>query len=421
MPWIIEKLTALCADIGLAPEYTEWAISLLLAAAFVVLLFVTQRCLSFVLRLFASLWAKRSRNQWDDALCEAKVPGASAHLLISIASMHLYGPVFDGFPAMQECFASGTGIYFALAVGGIAFSLLNAGLLIGSLNDRLKDVPIKGFFQALKILISLAVAIWILSILSDKSPAYFLSGLGALMAILLIVFKDTLLGFTAGILISANDLVRNGDWIEIPGMQVDGTVFDVSLTTVKVRNWDNTIANVPAYALISGAFKNWRGMEKSGGRRIKRAIFIDMQTVHFGTPEEIAHWKKIDLLKPYLDQKLKDIEMSNSLIPAESGTSSPANIRKLTNLGTFRAYCVAYLKAHPKVHQGMTLLVRQRDPGPSGIPMEIYVFTNDTAWVAYEDIQSDIFDHLLAVISEFGLEPYQNPSGRNFEEFLRLK
>ena len=199
---------------------------------------------------------------------------------------------------------------------------------------------------------------------------------------------------------------------------MDGEVFDVSLTTVKVRNWDNTIANVPAYTLISTAFKNWRGMEKSGGRRIKRAIDIDMQTIHFASDAEIERWSKIELLKPYMDRKLREIREANARVPATAAESSPANVRLLTNIGTFRAYCMAYLKANRKIHQGMTMLVRQLNPGPTGLPLEIYVFSNDTRWAHYEDIQSDIFDHLLAVISEFGLSPYQEPSGRNFEAFL---
>lgn len=399
---------------NLPPQYTQIAVSLILACGFILILFVLQRLLKFVFVAGAYFWSKRSRNTWDDAFCEAKFPGRIAHLLIAILSLHGYAIVFAQNPGFAEVFKAGTSIYFAIAVAGTAYALVDAVMIIGTNNERLKDVPIKGFFQAIKIVLTLGVAIWVLSILSDKSPAYFLSGLGALMAILLIVFKDTLLGFTAGILISANDLVRNKDWIEIPGTNVDGEVFDVSLTTVKVRNWDNTIANVPAYTLISGAFKNWRGMEKSGGRRIKRAISIDMQTIHFASEQEIARWQKIELLKPYLSQKLEEIREANARVPETADPSVPANTRNLTNIGTFRAYCVAYLKANRKIHQGMTMLVRQLDPKATGLPLEIYVFTNDTRWAVYENIQSDIFDHLFAIMPEFGLAPFQEPSGRNF-------
>ena len=414
MQWYLEKLTEFCNGMNLPPQYTQIAVSLILACGFILVLFCLQRLLRFVLVAGTHLWAKRSRNTWDDAFCEAKFPGRIAHLLIAILSLHGYAIVFAQNPGFAEIFKAGTSIYFAVSVAGTAYALVDAMMIIGTNNERLKDVPIKGFFQAIKIVLTLGVAIWVLSILSDKSPAYFLSGLGALMAILLIVFKDTLLGFTAGILISATDLVRNKDWIEIPGTNVDGEVFDVSLTTVKVRNWDNTIANVPAYTLISGAFKNWRGMEKSGGRRIKRAISIDMQTIHFASEQEIARWQKIELLKPYLTQKLEEIREANAHVPETADPSVPANTRNLTNIGTFRAYCAAYLKANRKIHQGMTMLVRQLDPKATGLPLEIYVFTNDTRWAVYENIQSDIFDHLFAIMPEFGLAPFQEPSGRNF-------
>ena len=415
MQWYLEKLNAFFESMNLPPQYVHLSVSVILCAGFVFALFVLQKILRFALSGGTYLWAKRSRNTWDDAVCEARVPSKIAHLLVSIISQHLVGIVFGYNPQLFDIFTAGTNIYFAIAVAATAYSAVDAVMIIGTNNSRLKDVPIKGFFQAIKIVIALAVAIWVLSILSDKSPAYFLSGLGALMAILLIVFKDTLLGFTAGILISANDLVRNKDWIEIPGTNVDGEVFDVTLTTVKVRNWDNTIANVPAYTLISSAFKNWRGMETSGGRRIKRAINIDMQTIHFASEKEIERWQKIELLKPYLRQKLDEIRESNNRVAANADKSLPTNVRNLTNLGTFRAYCLAYLKANTKIHQGMTMLVRQLNPEPTGLPLEIYVFTNDTRWANYENIQSDIFDHLFAVISEFGLAPYQEPSGRNFE------
>lgn len=414
MQWYLSELTEFFNRVNLPPQYTQAAISCVLSLLFIIAFFGLQRLLQFLLRTGTHLWAKRSRNTWDDAFCEARFPERFSHLLIAILSQRFAEIIFAYSSQLSAFFNAGTNIYFAVAVAGVAYSAINATMIIGSNNNRLKDVPIKGFFQALKILMTLAVAIWVLSILSDKSPAYFLSGLGALMAIILIVFKDTLLGFTAGILISANDLVRNKDWIEIPGSQVDGEVFDVSLTTVKVRNWDNTIANVPAYTLISSAFKNWRGMETSGGRRIKRAINIDMQTVHFASDEEIEHWKKIALLRPYLRQKLEEIRADNARLPESERAESSANGRNLTNLGTFRAYCLAYLKANANIHQGMTMLVRQLDPKPTGIPLEIYVFTNDTRWANYENIQSDIFDHLLAVIPEFGLAPYQEPSGRNF-------
>lgn len=411
----------LCSFVGISEKFCAPAAAILAAIAFLLAVFFVQQVLKFTFVTTAHIWAKRSRNTLDDKICEAKVPSRLAHLLSAIIATNALDSAFLSGSVLFEIFRTGTNVYLAIAVAGTIYAGINAAMLAGTSSDRLRDIPIKGFFQALKVVLTIVVIIWTLSIISNKSPAYFLSALGALTAILLIVFKDALLGFTAGILISTNDLVRNNDWIEIPGMNVDGDVIDISLTTVKVRNWDNTISCVPAYALISTAFKNWRGMKESGGRRIKRSIFIDMQTVHFASDEEIAHWSKIELLKPYLEKKLEEIRAANAAVAHDAKAESHANIRALTNLGTFRAYCNAYLRANKFIHKGMTLLVRQRDLGATGLPLEIYVFTSDTRWANHEDIQSDIFDHLLAVISEFNLRPFQEPSGHNFESALSQK
>jgi len=421
MTQAIEHLCRLCEFAGIPENFRVPVASILLSVAFVIAVVVVQQALKFAFVTTAHLWAKRSKNTLDDKICDAKVPNRLAHLISATIALRTVETVFPANSTLFEIFSAGTNIYLAVAAAGTIFAIIDAAMLAGTSNDRLKNVPIKGFSQALKVVSAIIVAIWVLSIISNKTPAYFLSALGALTAILLIVFKDALLGFTAGILISANDLVRNNDWIEIPGTNVDGNVIDVSLTTVKVRNWDNTISCVPAYTLVSSAFKNWRGMTESGGRRIKRAIYIDMQTVHFATEAEIAHWNEIELLKPYLKKKREEIRESNATVSPESCAVSPANIRKITNLGTFRAYCNAYLRANKFINRNMTILVRQRDLGATGLPIEIYVFTNDTRWSNYEDIQSDIFDHLLAVISEFNLRPFQEPSGHNFESVLSEK
>ena len=210
-------------------------------------------------------------------------------------------------------------------------------------------------------------------------------------------------------------MIMVGDWIEMPGRGADGDVIDVSLTTVKVQNWDKTITTIPTYALISDSFKNWRGMSESGGRRIKRSLNIDMRTIQFADEQLLERFKRIRLLRPYLEQKLEDIQKHNTEV--ENDLAELINGRRLTNIGTFRAYCVAYLRNHPKIHQsGMTLLVRQLAPTEKGIPIEIYCFTNDTAWVNFEDIQGDLFDHLLSILPEFGLSTYQSPSGADLEK-----
>jgi miniconductance mechanosensitive channel len=241
---------------------------------------------------------------------------------------------------------------------------------------------------------------------------YFLSGLGALTAVLLLVFKDTILGFVAGIQLSANKMVAVGDWIEMPKYGADGDVIDVALTTVKVQNFDKTITTIPAYALISDSFKNWRGMFQSGGRRIKRAVHIDMQTVMFCNEEMLARFAKIQYISEYIQRKKEELEKHNAKHQVDN--SNLVNGRRMTNVGTFRAYVTEYLKNHPKIHRELTFLVRQLAPGESGLPIEIYVFTNDTEWAHYEAIQADIFDHILAVLPEFDLRVFQNPSGMDF-------
>jgi miniconductance mechanosensitive channel len=244
----------------------------------------------------------------------------------------------------------------------------------------------------------------------DKSPWVFLSGLGAMAAVLLLVFRDTILGLVASLQLTGNDMVHVGDWIEMPQYGADGDVIDVALHTVKVQNWDKTITTVPTHKLIAESFKNWRGMSASGGRRIKRALYVDKNSIRFLTDAELERFKQFALLKGYIATKEQELAEYNAGL--DYVTDAGVNQRRLTNVGTFRAYIVNYLRHHPKIHhEGMTLLVRQLPPGPEGLPIEVYCFTTTTAWVEYEDIQADIFDHLLAVAYEFGLRLYQKPAG----------
>jgi miniconductance mechanosensitive channel len=237
-----------------------------------------------------------------------------------------------------------------------------------------------------------------------------------LAAVLLLVFRDTILGFVASIQLSANNMVKPGDWIEMPSHNADGTVLDISLNTVKVQNWDKTIATVPTYALVSESFRNWKGMEESGGRRIKRSINIDMNSVRFVDDELAEKFKKIHLLKAYVESREEEILKYNEENKIDG--SILVNGRRMTNLGTFRKYVEEYLRKHPKIHNDMTFLVRQLQPDERGLPIEIYVFSNDQAWANYETIQADIFDHILAVIPEFELRVFQNPSGRDFQNLV---
>lgn len=298
-------------------------------------------------------------------------------------------------------------IYGLLAL----FSLLDALLLIAHRSTLAAQFPLRGIFQGVKLVAAIMVGIMIVSLLIGRSPLLLLSGLGAMTAVVMLVFKDPIMGLVAGIQLSANNMLKLGDWLEMPKYGADGGVIDIGLTTVKVKNWDNTITTIPTYALISDSFKNWRSMSESGGRRIKRSINIDTTSIHFLSEEEEERLLCGHLLSPYLNSKQQELEQHNQ----QSGNdlASPLNGRRLTNVGTFRAYLLAYLRAHPGIHQGMTLMVRQLAPTPDGLPIEIYAFTNTTVWAEYENTQSDIFDHTFAVIPQFGLRIHQTPTGND--------
>lgn len=265
----------------------------------------------------------------------------------------------------------------------------------------------------------MVAAILVIAALIDKSPVILLSGLGAMAAVLMLVFQDTLLSFVASIQISSSDMVRVGDWIEMPQLNADGDVIDIALHTIKVQNWDKTITTLPTRRLISDPFKNWRGMKDSGGRRIKRAILLDKSSIHFISPKEIDHLKQFKLLHDYLNVKDEEISKWNDALGNDY--DRPLNQRRLTNIGTFRAYVQNYLKQHPGINQDMTMLVRQLQPTNDGLPLEIYCFTNQTVWAFYESTQSDIFDHLYAILPEFGLRTFQSPSGADFRAFLHAR
>ncbi len=304
-----------------------------------------------------------------------------------------------------------------------AFSVVTVAMAISSGLSLLNDVyqrrddaalrPIKGYVQVGKILVYCAAAVLVISTLMDRSPLILLSGLGALAAVLMLVFQDTILSLVASIQITSNDMLRVGDWIEMPGQNADGDVIDIALHTVKVRNWDKTITTIPTSRLIKEAFKNWRGMSESGVRRIKRALLIDQSSVGFLDASQVGTLKRFSLIDHYLSDKSAELDSWNQAHKAEV-----VNARRLTNLGTFRHYVEAYLKAHPGIAKGQTTMVRQLSPSPTGLALELYCFTSTTAWTEYEAIQSDIFDHLIAILPEFGLRLFQEPAGSDFAAAL---
>lgn len=366
-----------------------------------------------VLRTLKRL-AQHSQLWWQEALFKSSLFKRAA---LTLQGVILYTQAriwLDSDSAALPIIETATELWILLFTLLTLFSLLDTLQDFSRFSEKVKNLPLRGIFQGIKLVTAVIALILSIALLIGKSPLLLFSGLGAMTAVLLLVFKDPILGFVAGIQLSANNMLAVNDWLEMPKYGADGDVIDISLTTVKVRNWDKTITTIPTYALISDSFKNWRGMQETGGRRIKRAVFIDATSVHFLGEEDIARLRKLQLLSAHIETKLKEIAEDNRAKNVDP--SSPANGRRLTNLGVFRAYLTAYLKANNRIHKGLMQMVRQLDPGANGIPLEVYAFANDTDWVAYEGIQSDIFDHIFAVLPEFGLRVYQNPTGHDMRQ-----
>jgi miniconductance mechanosensitive channel len=376
----------------------------LLAGAVIIDLIVKQ-----VLVRTMRAFAKRSSITWDDALVTHNVFGRLAQV-VPVLIVFVGVPFVPGLPegGMQLMRNVAMG-YMVLMLTLALTAMLSAANTIYAASPIAKERPLKGFVQIVQIVVWILGGVLIVATVLDRSPLLLLSGFGAMTAILLLVFKDTILSLVASVQLTAQDMVRVGDWIEMPQFGADGDVVDVQLHTVKVQNWDKTITTIPTHRLITDSFKNWRGMSQSGARRIKRAIFIDVSSIRFQTQDEVNHFTRFALLKDYVKNKEQELADYNAGLVTE--VDAEVNRRRLTNVGTFRAYAYNYLKNHPRIHKGMTLMVRQLSPGPEGLPLEIYCFTSTTDWTDYEDIQSDIFDHLLAIVPEFGLRLYQKPAG----------
>ncbi len=362
----------------------------------------------FVSKVVQRVVAK-TKTQWDDLIFEKKLIPRAANLAPAIV-IGVFSPVFfSGYSEINSLFDKGVTVYTILIFALIIDSAINIGNTVYSRSTLAATMPLTGLFQAGKLLVFIIAVILVVAQLIGESPVVLFSGLGAMTAVLLLIFREAILGLVAGIQLSANNMVRPGDWIQMDKYDVDGDVIEITLTTVKVQNWDKTISNIPAYALIQDSFKNWRGMKDIGGRRIKRSISIDLSSIGFLDDEVLDRFSGYRFLEDYLKGKREEIKQYNQNLG--KAINLRVDGRNLTNIGTFRAYCTAYLKNHPRVKQDLTMMVRQTDPTPQGLPLQIYCFTKTTAWVEYEGIQSDIFDHLLAVLPEFNLRAYQQPSG----------
>lgn len=360
-----------------------------------------------VLRVIRS-FVKRTKTQWDNLLLNEKVLKRISLIapFLVIVNFAYLAPDFQVFVSRFS-----TAIIILLIILTIS-SLLNGVVDVYDRIEKYKERPIKGYVQVVKIIIFIFGAILIITSLTGQSPWAILGGLGALTAVIILVFKDTILSFVASVQISSYDLIKKGDWIDVPKYGADGDVIDIALHTVKVQNWDKTITVIPTYKLIEDSFKNWRGMQQSGGRRIMRSIYLDQNSIKFCDEEMLSRFEKFQLLKDYITKKKEEVKKYNE--EKKFDTTQLINGRRLTNVGTFRAYLKEYLKQRDDVHKNLTFIVRQLQPGPDGLPIQIYVFATTTAWVQYEDIQSDIFDHILSVVPLFDLQIFQNPSGKDF-------
>lgn len=398
--WGVSPQAAMAVD-----EFIAFALILLLA-------FVADAiCRKVLLKVIARI-VKQTKATWDDILFDHSV---MVHLSRMVAPVIIYLCIpiaFAGSTAMafvqRLCL-----IYIIVTFLSFVNSFLKAAYTVYSEMESLRGRPLKGLLQTLQVLLWFIGGIVVVSVLIGQSPLTLLAGLGASAAILMLVFKDSIMGFVSGVQLSANDMLKVGDWITMPKYGANGYVIEVTLNTVKVRNFDNTITTIPPYLLVSDSFQNWRGMRESGGRRVKRSINIDMTSVRFCTPEMLEKYRKVNLLKDYIDQTEEVVRVYNEENHIDNEVL--VNGRRQTNLGVFRAYLTAYLKSLPVVNTELNCMVRHLQPTDHGLPVELYFFSNVKDWIPYEAVQADVFDHVLAIIPEFDLRVFQSPSGADFE------
>ncbi len=406
--WLNDWLTGL----GIEETSTMYLKLIILLFILFIISYVTNLIVKKILIRSIRLVIKKTKTEWDDALVENKVFISLSHIAPAIVIYFTTPYVFEDFAGAIPYILRLVNAYISTVLIIVIINFLNT-LKYYSENTKLfKDNPLDSYFQLVKIAIYIIGAIIILSFLLDKSPLYFFSALGAMTVVLLLIFKDTIMGFVASIQLSANDMIRIGDWVSMPKYGADGDVIEMNLTTIKIQNWDKTVTTIPTYAFISESFKNWRGMSESGGRRIKRALNIKISSIKFCTQEMLEQFKKFQLIKDYIEEKSNKIEEYNKENKIDK--SYLINGRHLTNIGIFRVYAEAYVKNNPDINLNMTCMVRQLLPTEKGLPIEIYTFSNRQEWVTYEGIMSDMFDHLIAAVSEFELEVFQNPTGTDF-------
>ncbi len=411
-------LTAWLLGLGVKEGSAMYLKLVLLLCALFIISYITNLIVKKVFIRSIRAAIKKTKTTWDDALVENKVFISLSHIAPAIV-IYLTAPfVFQDFTGAIPYVFRLANAYLSIVAIITIINLLNTLKYYSENTELFKDNPLDSYFQLLKIGVYIIGGIIILSFLLDKSPLYFFSALGAMTVVLLLVFKDTILGFVASIQLSANNMLQINDWVSMPQYGADGDVIEMNLTTIKIQNWDKTVTTIPTYAFISESFKNWRGMSESGGRRIKRSLNIKTSSIKFCSPEMLERFKKFQLIQDYIEEKSKHIEVYNQENKIDK--SHLINGRHLTNIGIFRVYAEAYLKNSPDINLNMTCMVRQLQPSEKGLPIEIYTFSGRQEWVTYEGIISDMFDHLIAAIPEFELEVFQNPTGTDFRKLKSI-
>ncbi|AUG56101.1 mechanosensitive ion channel family protein [Acetivibrio saccincola] len=397
---------------GMNSEIANYLFYILMAVFVGLVSFMANLITKKVILKILAHYIRNNRFKWDTIMLERRVFQRMSHIVPAII-IYAFAPVFP--ENVEAKIYTGVTVYITLVVMFVISAFLNSVNDIYNNFEISKTRPIKGFIQIVKVFVFVIGGILIIAEIIGQNPLVLLGGLGALSAVVLLIFQDSILGLVAGIQLSSNDMVRVGDWIEMSNYGADGYVIDISLNTVKVQNFDKTITTIPTYKLVSDSLKNWRGMVETGGRRIKRSVYIDTSSITFCTDEMIDEFKKIHYLKDHIMKKQKEIAEYNKKNNIDA--SVKVNGRRLTNIGVFRAYVSNYLKNHPGINKNMIQMVRQLPPGEYGLPIEVYAFTKTTNWVEYEGIQADIFDHILAVVPEFKLKVFQNPTGYDFRSF----
>jgi miniconductance mechanosensitive channel len=414
---IIRLFNETALKFGLSERYSALASEGAAFIGLVIVAFFLYYVSWFVIKKTLIVFIRRSENNFDDILVENKVLSRASYFVPSYIISKFAPYTLPSFPVAFEFVQKSIEVYVVFVWMILLTALVSSLYQFYNTLDVSKNKPIKGFTQVIKLVVYIVGGLMIIATIVGQNLGSLVIGLGTLSAVLMLIFKDPILGFVGGLQLSLNDMVRIGDWISMPKYGADGDVLEITLTTVKVQNWDRTITTIPTYALVSDSFTNWRGMEESGGRRVKRFVNLDMESVKFCDSEMLARFQKFQLIKDYIIQKEEEVAAYNKANNIE--TESLVNGRRQTNLGVFRAYLKAYLMAHPKVHKEMTMLVRHLQPSEKGIPIEVYFFSNRQAWAEYEDLQSDVFDHVLAVIPLFDLKVFQIPSGNSIEKAIK--